>query len=314
MRILIFRPGALGDALLTFPILRALKAQQPDIHITFVSNPAVLPLALVCGVADDVADFGDALWTELFSNEGISTPNLQQVFQETELAMCWLNDRDGLVEQNIRRVGTKQLIVAPSRPPSEQRMHIVEYLAQTIHLTLPESISELAPFALHETLMRRFEPSAPLMISGLENFPIAIHPGSGGAFKCWPSTSFAQLIGRLWQHRYPVLLLSGPADTGRVQKIVHSLPSIQQPDMLTHLEHAPLLEVAQALTQCRYYVGNDSGITHLASLLGVPTTALFGPSDPGVWRPVGASVQVIYEPNLERLMGDEVLRSILRAM
>src|SRR5205085_8201608 len=71
--------------------------------------------------------------------------------------------------------------------------------------------------------------------------------------------------------------------------------------MLTVLENAPLLEVAHRLQECRGYLGNDSGITHLAAMLGVPTLALFGPSDPLTWRPLGPSVIVIREDQLKRL-------------
>jgi ADP-heptose:LPS heptosyltransferase len=50
---------------------------------------------------------------------------------------------------------------------------------------------------------------------------------------------------------------------------------------------------------CKCYLGNDSGITHLAALLGVPTLALFGASDPAVWHPVGKAVKVIAARSLE---------------
>ena len=71
--------------------------------------------------------------------------------------------------------------------------------------------------------------------------------------------------------------------------------------MLKILENVPLLEVAEHLQQCEGYLGNDSGITHLAAMLGVPTLALFGPTDPLIWRPLGPSVRVIREHPLERL-------------
>ncbi len=76
------------------------------------------------------------------------------------------------------------------------------------------------------------------------------------------------------------------------------------------LTNAPLLEVARQLQQCRCYLGNDSGITHLAAMLGVPTVAIFGPSDPAVWRPVGPSVEVIQERALEDVSVDVVMEAV----
>jgi len=52
----------------------------------------------------------------------------------------------------------------------------------------------------------------------------------------------------------------------------------------------PLL--AAVLSQCSLFIGNDSGITHLAAALGVPTIALFGPTDPYVWGPRGTKVYI----------------------
>jgi hypothetical protein len=60
-----------------------------------------------------------------------------------------------------------------------------------------------------------------------------------------------------------------------------------------------LLELARFLAGAGAYIGNDSGITHLAAALGVPTIALFGPTDPAVWGPRGKRVRILNEPNFE---------------
>ena len=80
--------------------------------------------------------------------------------------------------------------------------------------------------------------------------------------------------------------------------------------MLTILEDAPLLDVAQHLRQCQRYLGNDSGITHLAAMLGIPTVAIFGPSDPLIWRPVGPDVEVIEVAELAQLPVEMILNAL----
>jgi ADP-heptose:LPS heptosyltransferase len=60
------------------------------------------------------------------------------------------------------------------------------------------------------------------------------------------------------------------------------------------LHHLPLDELAAILKQCDFYVGNDSGITHLAAAVGTPVVALFGPTDPRVWGTRGKHVSILH--------------------
>jgi heptosyltransferase-3 len=296
--ILIIRPGAIGDSLLAFPILCALRRQYPNAHILFAGNAAVLPLALASGLADEVSDFNDPQWSALFSASGISHLNERYDLHTADLAICWLRDSDGIVEHNLLAVAIKRVIVAPGRPPEGQRMHIVDYLAGTIGLNSIEKDIFLSN-SIHAVAQENV----------LLN-TVAIHPGSGGARKCWPIDRFAEVIKHLWQHDHPVLLLIGPADVERLNALRNLLPSPPTPNLLSILENTPLLEVARQLGNCACYLGNDSGITHLAAMLGLPTIALFGPSDPAIWRPPGSHVEVIWEPELEQLPVEMVMEHL----
>lgn len=301
MQILIIRPGAVGDTLLTFPVLQALRAKYADSSITFVGNASILPLALSAGLVDAVSDYQSVQWSELFSSAGITTPCLRELLPSIDLAVCWLRDSDGLVARNLYRAGVKQCILAPGRPAEGEHLHIVTYLGQTVGLKLEPS----STFVLPEMGATDVEPGS-----------IAIHPGSGGARKCWPVSHFASVIECLWEAHHPVLLLAGPADAESVLALQQHLAPPPEPALLKLLVDAPLLEVARALRECRGYLGNDSGVTHLAAMLGVPTVALFGPSDPTIWRPIGSRVHIIKAVRLEELTPDVVMsaaRSVILA-
>ena len=329
MNILVIRPGAIGDVLLTFPILQGLREKYSGPHITFVSNASVLPLAQASGLVDEVSDYQDILWSELFSTTGIRTSILTDRLQARDMAICWLRDAEGIVERNLHEMGIRHIIIAPGRPPQEERIHIVEYLANTVEVedvilrfaqNLSSGRAQILRFAQNDSLWQptRFKkptristPPSPLQDhSSLLDEYIAIHPGSGGAQKCWPVESFACVIERLWEHSRPVLLLAGPADVERLAYLQRRLVAPPVTDLFSVLFNAPLLEVARQLQQCRGYLGNDSGITHLAAMLGVPTVAIFGTSDPVIWRPVGNRVSVIYEPGLENLPVDVVMEAL----
>jgi ADP-heptose:LPS heptosyltransferase len=105
---------------------------------------------------------------------------------------------------------------------------------------------------------------------------IIVHASSGNLAKNWPR--FDELISRLG-----------------------SCFSLTNGDLT-------LTEVSQRLRFSRAYIGNDSGITHLAAYLGVPTIALFGPTNPRVWGPIGRRTRILWKTRLEDVSVNEVLQ------
>ena len=114
-----------------------------------------------------------------------------------------------------------------------------------------------------------------LWISG--GTEIFVHLGSGSAQKNWPH--FRDLLARL--------------PGGRV------IP-----------QNLSLVQLMREISHCRLFIGNDSGITHLAAYIGCPTIALFGPTDPRTWGPIGRRVRVLWKSKLEDITVDEVLLTV----
>ena len=315
MRILLIRPGALGDSLLTFPVMQALRSQQKDVRITFVSNPAVLPLARASHLADEVFDYGHPLWSELFLPPAKQSQQFRSILHQFDKAVCWIRDDEHLIEHGLCAAAIKQVHVAPGRPAEGERIHIVDYLLRTIGMQhTPVEATFMTPsvpnrFAWSDRIAPECQGDGRHECRPYEHAPVAIHPGSGGARKCWPVSSFITIIEALLQRSIPVLLLGGPADHERIQ-------AIQQRVMVTAKDSAPFttlidaswLEGAEQLQQSRGHLGKDAGITHLAALSGIPTLALFGPSDPAIWHPIGLRVHLLYEPDLPCLLPDTVMQ------
>jgi heptosyltransferase-3 len=124
------------------------------------------------------------------------------------------------------------------------------------------------------------------------NFAV-LHPFSGSAEKNWPLERFQELAARL-ERTMPVVWCCGPED-----RLLEGAVCI--PD---------LYRLARWLGTARVFVGNDSGITHLAAAVGTPVVALFGPSDPRVWAPRGPGVRVIARTRMADILADEVEQAI----
>jgi ADP-heptose:LPS heptosyltransferase len=86
-----------------------------------------------------------------------------------------------------------------------------------------------------------------------------------------------------------VILLEGEADESAVREVLDHL----KPDQVPVMKDASLVQVAGAIACSQLVVGNDSGISHLAAAIRTPLVCLFGPTDPTVWRPLGAVVRVL---------------------
>lgn len=116
---------------------------------------------------------------------------------------------------------------------------------------------------------------------------LAVHPGSGGRSKNWRAAGFAATADALAAEA-TVVALGGPADDEALEAM---LRAAKKP--LVVARNHPLPLVAALLARCAAFLGNDSGLSHLAALLGTPVVALFGPTDPALWRPWGPRARVL---------------------
>ncbi|MGA2171708.1 MAG: glycosyltransferase family 9 protein [Sedimentisphaerales bacterium] len=119
--------------------------------------------------------------------------------------------------------------------------------------------------------------------------PVVIHPGSGGAHKCWQLDNFLSVARLLGNEDAEVVFLLGPAEMERLKE-----PEMAKIRAAGKLIANPALADALAVLSCAAgYVGNDSGITHLAAALGIRTVAVFGPTDAAIYGPVGSAVTIL---------------------
>jgi heptosyltransferase-2 len=142
---------------------------------------------------------------------------------------------------------------------------------------------------------------------------VAIHPGSGSPKKNWPRERFAELSSLLEPQGLATIWVLGPAEMERPELAELAVRAGPPSGCLSD---ASLVEVAALLSRVRVYVGNDSGVTHLAAALGTPTVALFGPSEAAVWGPRAANVEVLSAPrgDLSALEAAQVLGAVRRVL
>ena len=252
--------------------------------------------------------FDDPAVTGLFMPTG---PGPAAALGPIRAGVAWCADPEGVLRANLARLGAGEVVVAPSRPPDARR-HVADYLLDTL---TPLGVSE----AHRVETGPRFEIPLSLADAAAGRLArlglayrrwVAVHPGSGSRSKNWPAEALAALLDRLPAAlgTAPVVV-AGPADGEVLGAVLADLPT--PPALLRDL---PLPELAAVLRQAAAYVGNDSGPTHLAAMLGLPTLALFGPTDPALWAPRGRRVRVVRHQPLADLAPETVLAELRELM
>jgi ADP-heptose:LPS heptosyltransferase len=316
--LLLVRPGAIGDSLLAGPALAALRAARPADRLELVAHPAVGPLLERRRLVDRFVSRDAPAADSLFAPDPRPA---RDCFGQVGAAVAWSSDPDGLLTANLRALGADPLVLAPSRPDAAAGKHVAEHLLESLaplgvsrpYLSLSQAL--LSPNS--DWPVRSAGACPPTRSAdgqpGSGDKPprygdcIVLHPGSGSPRKNWPPERFADLATELGRATgVEPLILVGPAEDGLVEIVTRR---VRVPYRL--LREPPLVELADLLAGCALYVGNDSGLSHLAGLCGAPTLALFGPTEPTLWRPLGPRVEVLRAEPLEALDLEAVLRTAL---
>ena len=289
MKILLVRTGGLGDSILTLPVGSHLKRLYPEAELHILGNSVMLEAAALTGEYSGFRTVDEAGFSTLFSESGV-TGFLRDYFSKFERVYFFSSGNAGSITRTVLEAGAGCCRVFDPRPPEGFHNHITSHLLSILETppVLPEGIPWLA------------WASAPKRDSGT----LVIHPGSGGIPKMWPFDRFLE-IADYWTNPEKVVFLLGPAEIERgfnariPSRYVKAIPETLQ-------------DACDILRKASFYLGNDTGVSHLAALAETQSVVLFGPSDPAVWRPLGNQEIVLYSVN-RRMKGieiDEVIKAL----
>ncbi len=280
-KILVLRGGAIGDFVLTLPAFAMLRERWPNSRIEIVGYPHIAQLACVGGLADDVRSLDAARIAALFSLKPAIPLELASYLASFDIVLSYLYDPDGTVQDNMTAAGARRLIYGN---PRVSGIHAADFLIRPLESL---AIYPEGPASPRLAVRSDCRDAGVSILSGFGRRVAILHPGSGGVQKRWPLAGFlalAQLLSR--ECRLVPVLMLGEAD----DDIAVALQT--EGVVWPVLRGLSLSEVAGVLCGASLYVGNDSGITHLAAAVGTKTVALFGASDPAIWGPRGLHVRV----------------------
>lgn len=274
--VLVLFPGALGDFLCFLPTLVAVRAAHVG-RLCLVAQPAFFDLVRLTDTTTvsihrrEIAD--------LFSTRGSLAPETIVLFGGFARVYSWTGFGDAQVARRLAEVTGGQVEMHRFRGmrPGE---HAVDYYARCVGL---QPAPPAPAIVMDEQWLGDFLAHHGLAAHGF----IVMHPGSGAPRKNWEGFG---AVARQWrqQHRDAVVALYGPVETERrPAAIVDSIA----------VDGLSLPQGAALLRRSRLYLGNDSGISHLAGIVGARGVVVIGPTDPTVWAPRSESLKILHAPD-----------------
>jgi len=274
VKILFITSTRIGDAVLSTGLLAWLIERHPGASVTIVCGP---PAAALFEAA----------------------PGLERliVLRKRPFDLHWpalwracVGQRWDLVV-DLRRSLLPWLLAARSRrrlPRADAPVHRVALIARTFDLDPPPA-PRLWTAPTHERAAAQLLAGTP----GKEEPLLAVGPTANWTDKTWPAERFAKLIGHLTGPQGAlagarVAVICGPEESETAWPVLAAVPEAQR----IALAGAPLLTVFALLRRAALFVGNDSGLMHMAAAAGVPTLGLFGPSDERLYAPWGEHTAV----------------------
>jgi ADP-heptose:LPS heptosyltransferase len=275
-RALVLFPGALGDFVCFLPILKILAERMSIDLLAWTEFSELVPGHVKVGSLERFEI------RHLFVSGGGSDEKVRRFFETYECTYSWMGSGDLTFKQEVQ-AATQGRVRLFQFHPRESQVHQADYYLSCLEI---DSVLSMP----HIPLMPDADQWAEIYCArnSLESKPmLAIAPGSGAREKNWPVISFER-IARWWRERIggSVIVILGPVEEergGYESLCSHGVA----------IRGITLGRLAAVIARCSLYVGNDSGISHLAAALGAPTAAVFGPSNINRWAPRGKTVLVL---------------------
>lgn len=300
---LIVQSGAIGDCILTLPLAAFMKETLQLGGVDLLGHTEYVGFLPGRSCIDGVHSIDSLDLHRLYAAPDTfelgDRDALISAFSDYAWIATFLGEPDSDFEQNLIYTAncshSAEVITLSMKPPKDYYEHLADFYLQQF---IDQSGLPLRPRPAQtgDCLIRATEADVNtgrelLSEAGFDSGGklVVIQPGSGGLGKCWCLDNFLAIAEQLNSKSINVLFLLGPAERDRFSDTTIRDTIGRVARVLTDLS---LTQVLGLLSCVDGFIGNDSGITHLAAALGITTLAVFGPTNPAVFKPVGPSVIV----------------------
>jgi heptosyltransferase-2/heptosyltransferase-3 len=300
-RILVVKPCCLGDLLMATPALRALKQHFPEASIHVLTTEWCAPALAGNPNVSSTFRFPDAITMTRYvvlarrlkeRNYDIGISLDRSPMMNGLLRLANIPIRAG-IDSSGRGIGlTHRAVPRPDTHESELYLAVVAALGAISDDTTPEfHPSDAARARARELVAGSTAPRVVIHPGG------AVNPGARMLSKRWSAIMFGELASSLiQQYQADIFVIGSDSDREAVQTTV----DFTDGPVANLSRRLSIDETAALCEQADLYIGNDSGMSHLAAAVGAPTVTIFGPTDPTLYRPLGSKSLVCRPPTSHR--------------
>jgi ADP-heptose:LPS heptosyltransferase len=289
--VLVLAPGALGDLMCLIPALDAIARRHAGASIELMARFELARLAAGRTVVTRAHSIDARELGALFSDQTPVDPAARRFFADFDRIFSFFAWDDQHFRARLAAATDAEVSFHPFRPDDDA--HVSAAYLRAIDATASPMDSRLEPTPDDLAAAARALKQSNIDRSHL----IVIFPGSGSPAKNWPAEKFAALASTL-SKRAGVAVILGPAES--------SLEPVFRERGVATLKDLDLPTVAAIARLAAAFVGNDSGVSHLAAAAGTPGLAIFGPTDPVRWRPLGGRIDILWRNPIDSIEVEEV--------
>ncbi len=307
--LLLWRMGGLGDLLVALPSINLLRKIFSPCLMTLICRPEYGALLMETGVVDELVSV-EASWIGPFFNPAQPpTPQFSAWLDKFDLITGWFNSKHDFILARLLAFKKKYEVKVIEAQPGIRESLTQYFFRRTGEIFRRKECLPISKEFIFLPLTKRQQKEG-LKLLGNSFFEkekklVIIHPGSGSRRKCWPLSNFLAFVERLSDKGVNGALITGGAEDW----LEGELKSYNWPETWFWLKNPSLINLAGLLSQAHFYLGNDSGVTHLAAACGTKGLALFRHDLVTLWKPAGL-VSTISAPEVSQISQKEVWEKI----
>lgn len=291
-RILIIKLWAIGDSVVSLPLIKSLKKRYPESQIDLIARKRVIPIFEGIKEINSIIQFNLFKTIFLLRKYDLAIDLEPYLNLSALISFYTAKERFGFSKQTRSKIYTKTTDFRKDQHMVENYLDFLKLLNKEINAE-DKKLAGISYNYYDKSTADNFLKANSV---GERDILIGICAGAGESAKTrmWDKNNFAKLADNLiMKYKAKVMFIGGESEEELCEEIIESAQN--KKEIINAVNKFSLKESCALIEKCRLFVSNDTGPMHIAAAQGVKTIGLFGPNTPVLWKPYGEQNIAVYK-------------------